>query len=309
MATRTIAAGGGNWSAVGTWVEAAVPTAADEVVATGASGQLTIDTAAVCRSIDLTGYVNTLTISPTSSLTVGDATLPTGSVALKFPTGMTVACGTPQTITGLPVAVGTISFISTNAGVQTVDFNSVNVGIVGNVTFNATSGGSWQLVSPLNASWWSAVTLTKGTLDFNSQTCDFGRLDSSNSNTRTLTLGAANITLHSINPAGTDTWAFRTVTGLTMTANTGIVTLIQEITAGNNLVGTATFNYNGMSMVMKCGAGALHTTTGGTGTFFNFSVIQDNAELLNRPVLATDRWQVNSPVTVTNKLTLRKSVV
>lgn len=135
MATRTIAAGGGNWSSTGTWVEGAVPTAADEVVATAGSGQLTIDTAAVCRSINLTGYVNTLTISPTSSLTIGDATLPTGSVALKFPTGMTVACGTPVLVSGIPTAVGPITFVSTNAGVQTVDFNSVNVGIVGSVTF------------------------------------------------------------------------------------------------------------------------------------------------------------------------------
>lgn len=301
MATRTIADGGGNWSSTATWVEGAVPTNADEVVATGTSGQLTIDTAAVCRSINLTGYVNTLTINNANSLAIGDATLPTGSVALLFPTGMTVACNTPTLVGGLSTGCGPISFVSTAVGVQTVDFNSDNVGQVGSVTFDGV-GGSWQLVSTLNTGWWNTVTLTRGTLDFNGQTCDLGRISSSNSNTRTMTLGAAQIHLHTVNPAGTRTWEFDTVTNLTFTANTATVTITQEQTSGNNLIGTATFNYNGLSVIMD-GMGALHTTTTGTATFANFTVrdtaVPDDA----RPWYTMTRYQVNTPVTVTGSLT------
>jgi len=292
MATRTIADGGGNWSVAATWVEIAVPTAADEVVATATSGDLTVDTAAVCRSINLTNYVGTLTINNANSLVIGDSTLPTGSVALLFPTGMTVACNAPTLVGGLSTGCGPISFISTAVGVQTVDFNSDNVGQVGNVTFDGV-GGSWQLVSTLNAGWWNTVTLTRGTLDFNGQTCDFGRLSSTNSNTRTLTLGAANISLHSVNPSGTMTWDFRTVTGLTCTANTATVTLTQEQTAGNNLWGSGTFNYNGLSLVMR-GFGALHTTTGGVATLANFTVIDDGLPIDGRPWNCAARYQVNS---------------
>src|SRR4051812_34971479 len=79
MATRTIAAGGGNWNATGTWVELAVPINGDAVVAlpAGASGQLTVNVASACTSIDFTNYTNTLTM--TNSLTVaGNVTLVAG---------------------------------------------------------------------------------------------------------------------------------------------------------------------------------------------------------------------------------------
>ena len=57
MATRTIANAGGNWNVIGTWVEGAVPTSADAVVATVTSGNLTINaTGAICASIDFTNY-------------------------------------------------------------------------------------------------------------------------------------------------------------------------------------------------------------------------------------------------------------
>src|ERR1035438_6268468 len=98
MATRTIANGGGNFSATGTWVEAAVPVAGDAVVATGTSGQLTVDVASGgvgLLSFIMTGYTNTLTMNAT--LTVA------GTVT--FVSGMTIAgtsdliCNTTATLT------------------------------------------------------------------------------------------------------------------------------------------------------------------------------------------------------------------
>ena len=301
MATRTIANGGGNWSSTATWVEGAVPTNADEVVATATSGQLTIDTAAVCRSINLTGYVNTLTINNANSLDIGDATLPTGNVALLFPTGMTVACNTPTVISTFVVTCGNIRFVSTAVGVQTIDFNSDNVGQVQNVIFDGV-GGSWQFVSNLNTSWWGTVTITRGTVDFNGLTYDLGRISSSNSNARTITMGASQIHLHTIHPSSLRTWEFDTVTNLTFTANTAHVRITQEQTSGNNLIGTGTFNYNGLSITMD-GFGALHTTTTGTMTLANFTVEDTAIPEDGRAWCTMTRYQVNTPVTVTNSLT------
>jgi hypothetical protein len=60
MATRTISALGGNYNLTTTWVEGAVPTANDDVIATALSGNLNITANAVAKSVDLTGYVGGL---------------------------------------------------------------------------------------------------------------------------------------------------------------------------------------------------------------------------------------------------------
>ena len=79
MAVRTISALGGNYNAIGAWVEGVVPTSADTVVclAGGLSGQLTVNVASQAGSIDFTNYNSTLTM--TNSLTMfGNITLVTG---------------------------------------------------------------------------------------------------------------------------------------------------------------------------------------------------------------------------------------
>ena len=128
-ATRTIANGGGNWGDTGTWVEGAVPTSADDVVATATSGNVTINAAAACRSIDLTNYTGTLTHNA-FTLSVGDASC--GS--LTFVAGMTY---TPAGDTSA------ISFVSTTTG-NTVTWAGKQPG---NVTFNG-AGGGWTTPTP-----------------------------------------------------------------------------------------------------------------------------------------------------------------
>jgi hypothetical protein len=79
MATRTISNTGGNWNSTSTWVEGIVPTAADDVVATPTSGNLSSNSVTnSCLSLNLTNYTRTLTI--TSALYVyGDVTLGNGT--------------------------------------------------------------------------------------------------------------------------------------------------------------------------------------------------------------------------------------
>lgn len=113
MADRYWVGGNDNWNTTaGTkWATtsggaggAAVPTAADDVyLDNGAgTGNVSITSAAVCRSLNCTNYANTLAMGTT--LSIGDATAGAGNIALKFVAGMTF---TP--------AGNTINFVSTSA--------------------------------------------------------------------------------------------------------------------------------------------------------------------------------------------------
>lgn len=207
MATRTISNAGGNWNATGTWAEGAVPTSADDVVATSTSGNLTINAAAACRSIDLTNYVRTVTHNSSITLSIGTSTA-NGTVALKFPSsGWTYTLGA--------VGSSAISFVSTSATQLGVTTGGKTLG---NVTFNG-AGGSWQLLDTFTS---NAITLTAGSLDTNSKTLSIGSLSSSNSNTRSLTLRSSNITILF---SGFTNWNFGTTTGLTFSGASSTITV------------------------------------------------------------------------------------
>jgi hypothetical protein len=90
MATRTISDAGGNYNDTGTWVEGAVPDSTDDVVATGTSGNLTVNVTSVCGSIDFTNYVATLTMN--DSLTVSTGGIVTFVAAMTI----TTSSGTPS---------------------------------------------------------------------------------------------------------------------------------------------------------------------------------------------------------------------
>lgn len=86
MAVRTISNAGGNFNAVGAWVEGIVPTSNDDIYATATSGNLTINTTSYCRSIDLTNYHGLIT-SANLYLCVGAATYRPDLVAINIPDG------------------------------------------------------------------------------------------------------------------------------------------------------------------------------------------------------------------------------
>jgi len=150
MATRTVKNTGGNFSAAGTWVEGVVPTAADAVVFTASSGQLTVDVSSVCLSIDFTNFVNTITFN--NPITVsGNVTLAAGFTQAG---GNGIIINANSTITSNGVTwsrtfgiVGTVTItlsgdftitgsLSTGAGVNT--FNGSNFTCYG-ITLNYNS--------------------------------------------------------------------------------------------------------------------------------------------------------------------------
>lgn len=211
MATRTISALGGNWSATTAWVEAQVPTAADDVVASllGLSGALVVTTTSVCRSADFTGYTNTL--SGSGDLTVGAST----SGAFKLAATMT------NTWTG------TLTFASTVTGNV---ITTAGIALASNVTFNGV-GGSWtQGDAFLTTGTW---TLTNGSYSdggFNLTAASFA---SSNANTRVIVMGDC-----TWKATGTGTvWNFATTTGLTFTPTTSTIEISDISTTGKTFAG------------------------------------------------------------------------
>jgi hypothetical protein len=247
MANRYWVGGGSssNWNATGntnwgtasnTQDNAAEPTAADDVffdgVGTGAA-DCVISANAVCRSINCTGYANTITHNAGVTLAVGDATAGASNVALAFDPDMTYTLGSGTT--------SAISFISSSATQQTIDFAEKitgNAGIgSGSVSGNYQLTGQWG-TSSVNVD--QTTTYTKGTFDFNGQTCHFGRFISAASPTGTLTLGASTIYLYQ---DGTDA-AWYLASGLTVSAASSTI-IFDSATAYTSTAFTQNFNSAG----------------------------------------------------------------
>jgi hypothetical protein len=140
MSIRTVSNIGGNYNAVGTWVEGIVPTSADDVVSTATSGQLTVNVTSAARSIDLTTYLSTLTM--TGALTVsGSATTNTFGVGMSFAgvgsiifsVAVTLVQNTTNRIPSLSFTSSTTKTLSTNLYV--VDFLATNATINGNTIY------------------------------------------------------------------------------------------------------------------------------------------------------------------------------
>ncbi len=171
MATRTIANGGGNWSATGTWVEGIVPVDGDDVVATGTSGQLTVDTASAATSLDFTNYTNTLTLNATATIHGG----------VKFVAAMSIAGTSTLIVTG--VGTGFVGASKTLLGGLTFGHPASGVAytVSGNITVNGllsicqVGGGSSSLdggtitaagglsINASNPAGTTVITLTGGT--------------------------------------------------------------------------------------------------------------------------------------------------
>lgn len=289
MATRTIANAGGVWTTAGTWVENQVPTAADDVVATATSGNLTVSSSgAVCRSADFTNYTGLLSFTSTRTVSVGDATAGAGNVALKYVSGMSVSyAGTSN---------GWI-FVSSSATQQTIDFAGKGVSLL---TFNG-SGSSYlingtapvaaqagaftvtqgtvlaNVALPLTGAWTltagsltlaasgntgTTFTHTAGTFDMTGVTTTFsGGFTSNNSNVRTITITNGTLSCAA--------WTLTTSTNLTL--NTSGSTLN---TSGAFAGGSKTYNIVGLAgAVSVTGTNSVTTLniTSTSGTVNNFT--------------------------------------
>lgn len=305
MAVKYARAAGGNWNTAGTWsttsggaADTTVPTAADDVRLDAASGNVVLDVTPVCRSIDCTGYTGTL--SGSANISIGDATAGAGNVALKFVAGMTYT------------HTGTITFVSTSTTQQTIDFAGKSTG---NVTYNPASGGSWIHVGTHSQNGTgSLITLTRGALDLNGQTMNWGLFVSSGTGVRVFTLGASAITL---NGANTTVWSISNATNFTLNAGTSVITLTGN-SAGFQGSGALTYNevvINGAgNPTLTSGVFAKFTRTGTTAKTDQLTFAGDitmtefvcngnssvNRILLLSSVIGTPRTLTVGTVTISN---------
>lgn len=255
VSAATIVGAGGNTSATGTWDTGTVPTAVTYAYIDSDSGAATIDAAFACRSLDCTGYTNTLTHNA-FTVSIGDATVGASNAALTLASGMT--------LTNASGNGSKFSFVSTNATQQTVTTAGK---LVGTFDFNGV-GGSWIAsdnwsCSDVNT---SRLALTKGTLNTNDKTIAMGSFDSANGNTRTLTMGASAFNLNAAN--NILAWGIIS-SNMTITANTAIITL-----GGNNSsfgLG-ASQNLNGASFVMTGIPGNATIIDGNSATIQNLTI-------------------------------------
>lgn len=286
MATLYLKTAGGNWTAAGTWsnVNAAggdnsgPPLAGDDCIAELLSGNVTIDAGSVCRSFDCTSgtgnYTGTITHTAAVTLTIGDATAGAGNRAFRLSAGCTYTLGSAST--------SALSFISTSATQQDVNFDAK---ATGNVTYVPASGGSWILSSAHSTASTALITLTRGSLDINGQTLSIGGFNGSNSNTRSLTLGAASISINS-----TLSWIMTTTTGLTFSGASSTITMtaISINFAGGGLTyGTLIFNNCGSSGSQLTGANTMATLTI-TGT-----AVKTDIMIFNNNQTITGNFNVN----------------
>lgn len=312
MASKYFRAGVTNWDADASWsttsggvADTTKPTAADDVFLNASSANCTINAAAFCRSINCTGYTGTLSHGA-FTVTIGDATAGASNIALKFVAGMTY-----QEFS----ATRAFDFISTSATVQTIDFAGKQTG---NLTFNSTSNGSYQFTGAHTSVVSAITTLTKGTLDINGQTCSWGSFVANGLSTRSLTLGAASITITGTGTClttGTDTGsitfsgASSTITlnstsgGRAITSNTSCIfgTIVDTGSGGltlNTALSCANFTRTGTAIKTDSLSLSGNLTCSGTFTCNGNSTI--NRVLVQSSTVGTARTITAATWAVTN---------
>lgn len=281
MATYYWVGGAGTWnnSSTTNWATssggaggAGVPTSADNVIfdtlSNATAYAVTVGTNAVAQDITIAGPL------------VGNVTITSGATAVINCYGSWLNAATGVTFSSTTGA--NITFAATTTG-KTVTTNGISLGAM-SATFNGVGGG-WTLGSAWLAT--SNIVLTNGTLNTNGQTISCTIFNSSNSNTRTLTLGTS-----TINVSSTATpWNFVTTTGLTFSGASSTI----------NCTGTSvTFSGGGLSYgtVNFTNAASGVSTISQSNTFVNLTQTSRSATGQRQFILSADQ-------TVSGTLTLQ----
>jgi fibronectin-binding autotransporter adhesin len=166
-------------------------------LAISSSGTITLSSAVVGGTLDFTGYTGQW--QNNASTINGNVTLATGMTTEAGSSAVTLSPGSGATQTIDTKGISWNQPITVNAAGATVRVinNDLDLGAASTHTF----------------------TLTAGTFDLNGKTLSVGLFSSSNSNTRTLALGAGTVILGGT--AGGSLWNLATTTGLTLTGASG----------------------------------------------------------------------------------------
>lgn len=249
-------AGAQNWSANG-WATTSTgapstdnfPLPQDTATFTNAgsvTGTITLDTAiGYVPNVDMSGRTTAMTLGTSNATTVygnwtnGSGTAFTGTATLTFSGGGT------QTIT------------------------SAGKTFTGGITID-TYGGTVQLADALNIGS-QTLTVTNGTLTTAGYAVTAGALSSSNSNVRTINLGASAVALSS----ATGPVVFTTGTNLTFNAGTSAITITTN-TSGSGSIEFGGQTFYSVTYVNNINA-AYFLTVNGANTFTNLTISFPNS--------------------------------
>ncbi len=220
---------------------AAVPTSSDDVFFDEASGSgdTDIGSGTVCKDINCTGYTGTIS-GPFQWIVSG---------SLILASGMTFSFS------------GELEMNST--GAETI--TTAGLTLEGSaLTINGV-GGTFTLQDSLTGDSSLVLFLVNGTFDANNFAVTVGRFDSSNSNTRTLTMGSGLWTI--IGGLGTE-WNIATTTNLTFNKDTANIIL------NNGSSNTKDFSGGGLTYndIKFSGSGTGSFDIVGSNTFATFEV-------------------------------------
>lgn len=235
-------AGAQNWSANG-WAATSTgapstdnfPLPQDTATFTNAgsvTGTITLDTAiAYVPNVDMSGRTSAMTLGTSNATTVygnwtnGSGTAFTGTAALTFSGGGTQTITSAGKTFTCPITV-------------------------------STYGGTVQLADALNIGT-NTLTVTNGTFSTQGYAVTASQLSSSNSNVRTITLGASTVSLSSV-------FSITTTTNLTFNAGTSTI----NINATGTSLNTAGLQFYNVTFVPTISYSA---TIAGTNTFNNLT--------------------------------------
>ena len=247
MADRYWVGGTGNWSdddnhwattSGGTPANGNIPTSSDNVIFDTLSNAIaytcTVDVAADCANLTLGNPL------------AGAITF-AGSSVLNIFGNLTVAAGITRTFTGA------IDFEATTTG-KTLTFNGVT--FASTVTFRGVGGG-WTFQDAFNNGT-SNINQNAGDVNTNGMTITAGNFNSSNSTTRTLTLGASTLTL-------TGQFTIATSTNLTFSGASSTINLtsatVTTFAGSGKTFGTVSLTCSGSSSLEMSGTNTIATLT------------------------------------------------
>jgi hypothetical protein len=261
--------GGGNWS--------------DTVWATSSGGAPAANNFPLAQDtaiIDATGLNNA------STITINADIWAVGTLNVTKTGAFTLACGifnvymlADVTLQPATIVTGSASWVfAYQGGTQTLTTNNASV----TVGINLSSvGGTLQLGSAFTSSL--AITVSSGTFNTANYNVNISQLLSSNSNTRTVSLGSSTVTIAFGTPVD-----FSTTTGLTFNAGTS------TIVCSSNA--TMTFAGNGLTFYNVSFTGTTVTTTitiTGTNNTFNNLTFTSPATAGYKPISIAANQTIN----------------
>lgn len=164
-AVRTISTAGGDWNNILSWDELAIPNSSDDIVCSVTSGNLTLDAAGACKSIDFTNYINTFDMSSNTLTVSGSITLVAGMTYTQG-TGTTIVNST-STITSGGKSFYNFTFSSASTFTLGDDMNVTNSLNLNNVNSgnNTINGNTLYVQGAITFN--NAAGLTSGTTALN----------------------------------------------------------------------------------------------------------------------------------------------